>query len=204
MTIHPLEARAVIILGAFAAFCLLVTTCGACVAPRVTAPAPRPVAVYITSACAEGGSLVARHGSGVALSTHTVITAAHVAPCDNPGLVVDGRPATVLRVFAAHDLALLHTSAPLTVTSVTITPPHAGRVCFASAAPARGWHCGVVTRMFADRFYHTAPTVPGNSGSGVYDVDGRLVGIVTNRLGVGVGGFARPLVLETVPLGGVL
>ena len=61
-------------------------------------------------------------------------------------------------------------------------PAIGAEVCLVPVVPARGPQCGKVDSFdsIPGDVFHQATTKPGNSGSGVYDADGRLVGIVTH------------------------
>jgi len=74
------------------------------------------------------------------------------------------------------------------------------RVCIVVAAPRRDRRCGEVEDILttnANDVTLSTPVEPGNSGSAVYDRDGRLVGIVTQRRGLkngqSTGGIATAL-----------
>ena len=64
----------------------------------------------------------------------------------------------------------------------TATVEPGDSVCSAVANPERRVQCGEVVEPLEHgaAFHDTGISVPGNSGSGVFDVDGNLVGIVTH------------------------
>ncbi len=73
-------------------------------------------------------------------------------------------------------------------------------VCIVTAFPSRERRCGQVddiTPGLADHLALSMPVEPGNSGSGVYDSKGRLVGVVTRTRnfmnGQSAGGLATAL-----------
>lgn len=135
------------------------------------------------------------YGSGVAIDARRVLTAAHVVACPagSAAIVVvdDGRGAqrfaSAARSSAADDIAVvtLDAASPdLSAPPVVVGPPPGvgDAICADSAQPARGHSCGVVSVIFPDRRFRDAgAAVPGNSGSGAYDLAGRLVGLVTDR-----------------------
>lgn len=157
----------------------------------------RARAVQVISVCGEE-----RHvGSGVVVGPRTVLTAAHVAACVKGDITLTTAPgreyhAAAELVDTQADIARLalvgierFAELPLEVGRVGL----AQRVCIAPAEPARVTSCGTV--MISPYVWrpqstnHNAMTLPGNSGSGVYDGLGRLVGIVTHARHDGSGGL---------------
>lgn len=133
-------------------------------------------------------------GSGVIVDERHVLTAYHVVECPViPAVVIqleDGRTRHVFvqREERTGDLALLTLVSAqdfdlgLTRPIITPAPPVGEPVCAAVASPAREWNCGNVTAHDdtpANDIAHDAQTRHGNSGAGVYDSHGDLVGIVT-------------------------
>lgn len=139
------------------------------------------------------------YGSGVVIGPGRVLTAAHVVMKACPFLVVtaaDGKRYRARRQVAwADDIALVYVSGLATQTVPPIDGIGSGdRVCFAPGAPRRARSCGAVYSVTSriGGIYHSAITVPGNSGAGVYDLRGRLVGIVVWYV-KGAGGMATPI-----------
>jgi S1-C subfamily serine protease len=165
-------------------------------------------AAEITSACiAPDKTLSVGRGSGVLLSESTVLTAHHVVECKGTGTVMIEFPtgtATIGEVKVVDlegDVALLAMLEPMKFAPARIGPKPAvdERICIVAAVPDRSRRCGEV-KLWADRpgdVKHDAITEPGNSGSGVYDSRGRLVGIVTHfvrcRNGQYCGGYFTSL-----------
>ena len=148
-----------------------------------------------------------KQGSGVVVSARHVLTAYHLStmtvgrdargqdisvPCpyivharvqfeDGRGyaMVVDkeSRPLDTMRLqMSSADKWTI--DRPVVAEAVVGEP-----VCAATATPERGWSCGRVEMIATegdDNIVHTARTMKGNSGGGVYDSLGRLVGIVTS------------------------
>ncbi len=152
-------------------------------------------------------------GSGVVLETGVVLTAYHVIKClpHSVALIHVVGPdeiklwATVAAVDAAHDIVRL--SVPgVTGDRIELATPMPGEaVCVASAFPERGFACGLVwatgpmqTRSNGEvNIWHTARTIPGNSGAGLYNRRGQLVGLATNGYkpeAHGTGGLATSLI----------
>lgn len=152
--------------------------------------------VLITTVClaadGSGGTWV---GTGVIVNDHTVLTAAHIAE-DPPGTaclrsarMVNGRRYALIhgKTLPGRDLAslvtVLETFSP-TYPIVYGPPPAFGeRVCSMTAYPRALWRCGEAQTAEEPPgdLSHTIVTEGGNSGSGVYDTRGRLVGIITHR-----------------------
>lgn len=114
-----------------------------------------------------------------------MLTANHVtSKCNLLVVTAQGKPriATVVRSSKKHDVSLLRVPNTnyLRPRAITAPPPEVGQwVCLVPAVPRPDRRCG---RRVHDpeRIRHTAITQPGNSGSGVYDDRGRLIGIVTH------------------------
>ncbi len=135
------------------------------------------------------------YGSGVMIDEVTVLTAVHVVSCGEHGVPAiriafdDGVTVNVgIDVETALDVARLHLLQPVRYVRPALIgyPPHAGAsVCHSNAYPERNRMCGHVLAYYgfddktSGNMLHDARTVPGNSGAGMYDEDGALVGIVT-------------------------
>jgi S1-C subfamily serine protease len=178
---------------------LVTSACIACRTPAPTAPrAARAVdatyanTVRITNLC--GGM-----GSGVVVSKYHVITAAHVvegsAGCELPLVVEVGlgaeKPTAYLMTIDVLDeesdlarLIIVGLGAFDTIAPIIAPPPVlGGEVCLSSGVPSWTRRCGQTWprgRDSAGDIRHEVVTEPGNSGGGVYDRAGRLVGIVTH------------------------
>ena len=177
---------------------LFLIGCGPSAATLVTKQYQRTA--FITVVCDGIGV-----GSGVVIAPDYVLTAAHVVDCEDGLMVVatetyDGL-ATVVTRNSERDLAKLYVPG-IRGPSVEIGPaPSPGdTVCLSPAYPRRDRKCGEVYFERGDgpnnRIRFSAKVEPGNSGSGLYDSDGRLVGIVTQyeygKFGI-TGGAASPL-----------
>ena len=143
-------------------------------------------------------------GSGVVVNPRTIFTAHHVVNCELTGLIrattASGRRVHlhVDRTWPDDDVARLVVSGQdqLPVHSVLrgSTPDANDPVCSAVGAPFRGRFCGAFDRDVGTRagnLRFNGLVWKGNSGSGLYDDCGRLVGIV-------VGGYFD---LHGTPLG---
>ena len=150
----------------------------------------------------DGGKLSV--GSGVMVSEWQVLTALHVVDCQSA--IADIHVTTtagrryrfsperewvitslaqrdgVARIQMASGDSLRPRFPPPTVRETLVTfyeplyiqtaePTHEEKI-----AEATGWEYGGAS-YGGTTFTYKAPTVPGNSGSGIYDIDGQLVGV---------------------------
>lgn len=137
-------------------------------------------------------------GTGVAIGSGFVLTASHVA-CDvDLSNIVDssGVRFPVHRLAWRdndHDLAMLLTDLS-GQDPVPDTAAVGDAVCAEVAVPARARRCGRVTRIdpvgtphgFVD-LWIDIQTVAGNSGAGLYDDYGHLIGVLTDGVdGIGL------------------
>ncbi len=169
--------------------------------------------VMIRTSCPDGS---AHGGSGVLVSGDLVLTANHVAECDAvPGFgfyvaatkieviasTTDKSLAKVDVVIPGADVARLKLETPLNAffTAVEIgAPPVVGdRICEVSAIPRIQYRCGVAQVAPSGRIAFDFMTESGNSGSGVYNSRGQLIGIVTHayrcQFGIPCAGFGASL-----------
>lgn len=128
-------------------------------------------------------------GSGVVVDAQHVLTAAHVVDC--PGRIIVGADtmspvAMRLEAFSLDaDLARLVTATAVFSVHPALrvgTVREGEIICAAVVVPERTWSCGVVvavTSEASDSIVHTAGVMHGNSGSGVYNATGVLVGVLT-------------------------
>lgn len=169
--------------------------------PRLRGPLPvsetsRAVVVY--SICpSDKGPVHEGTGSGVVVDANHVLTAGHVIACHNgrrPLLITattpDEKKAWSMRIAAVDvdaDIAKLDALEidPFSVAPAVIAPPRRfSLVCIEPGFPKPVRACGIVWSIGGDRsgdVHHDAATVPGNSGAGLWDDRGHLVGIVVTR-----------------------
>ena len=144
-----------------------------------------------------------RGGSGVVIGENRILTNAHNLQGDEVTVTfADGRTAeaTVLGVDGDGDVAVLEAAtegaaalelgadAPNVGTAVVaLGNPngHGPRVTFGFVSGTGRSFRGPRGRRVAGAVEHTAPLMPGSSGGPVVGLDGRLLGINTNRLGHG-------------------
>lgn len=185
------------------AWAVLTATCGACAAhiPQPSfAHVTTPAAIRVDVECPSGTT---RRGSAVAVGPRLVTTAAHVVPCGRAAMVVltlaDGRviPAYVSVTLDREDLAILLPTTDVADVRLRLAPARPGPVCFTAAAPERGVHCGSIERVVSGVIVLSGRIVHGNSGSGLFNAQGELVGIVTGRYATG--GTAQALLTEVLP-----
>lgn len=184
------------------------TTPDQCPTPDLSAHAAdeddRALGVYVS--CPEGSYHPTRSGSGVIHFGDVALTAFHVVTCATPvgAYVKGGDPvprvliqptsiqvqdadartyhARIMRYAPADDIAWLLLDADTERQPFHVAePPAQGFVCFSSGHPQRERRCGRVEASGGrDTGIHfLTPAIPGNSGSGIYDEAGRLVGLVT-------------------------
>ena len=126
-------------------------------------------------------------GSGVIVGRHRILTADHVL-CDGGRYSVtelDGTRHQAARIARVpnRDIAMLTVMQALPrFPLLRFAKPSPGDVvCSQTAAPERGRKCGEVTEVSSTPgnadISHASHVVPGNSGSGTYDLQGRLAGI---------------------------
>lgn len=185
------------LLVAIFATALLISTCASCGAwQRGRSPHQmHDATATIKTTCATGVGF----GSGVVIAPNRVLTAAHVVRCrvmpelnvtyDASAVVLDAGSgevvARVVRYDEGADIAVLEADVSRFYSPTPIGPvPNIGdQVCASTGSmPYYALKCGIVqpryTSTDGDINFFT-PIEPGNSGSGVYDYRGRLVGIVT-------------------------
>jgi S1-C subfamily serine protease len=144
-----------------------------------------------------------RGGSGVVIGENRILTNAHNLHGDEVTITfADGRTADakLLGVDGDGDLAVLEaptegakalslgTDAPAVGTPVVaLGNPngHGPRVTFGFVSGTGRSFRGPRGRRVAGAVEHTAPLMPGSSGGPVVDLDAKLLGINTNRLGNG-------------------
>lgn len=145
-----------------------------------------------------------RGGSGVVIGANRILTNAHNLHGDEITVTLpsgDSVEATVLGIDADGDVAVLEAAtgdAPALElregAEVTIGAPvvalgnpngRGPRVTLGFVSGVGRSFRGPRGRRVAGALEHTAPLMPGSSGGPVVDLDGRLLGINTNRLGHG-------------------
>ena len=144
-----------------------------------------------------------RGGSGVVIAENRVLTNAHNLHGDEMTVTfADGRSADAkpLGVDADGDLAVLEVETggapPLELGAdapgvgtpvVALGNPngHGPRVTLGFVSSTGRTFRGPRGRRVADAIEHTAPLMPGSSGGPIVSLEGRLLGINTNRIGHG-------------------
>lgn len=201
------------------------TSCNRWVRPTPPAPETREAhiqqlrAVKVSMQC---GNLI-HHGSGVVVSDWQVLTAFHIVDCQSSlaTIRVTDHTGEVFRFAPEKEWPSIDISRIQMATADSfdgkITPPTIrGRtmpmyepVYIQTAMPKREEIIGEATGYsyggsgYGSGGYRTfsyiAPTQSGNSGSGVYDIDGRLVGIHSKRSAETGLGYASLIVEEMIP-----
>ncbi len=131
-------------------------------------------------------------GSGVRIGGTVVLTAFHVIDCDGePATAVvirtdkgDVYPAEVAAEIRDQDVARLNVTGLPELPQVTIGRPVLGqRACATFALPEVGRRCGEIWPPYAEPpgdMHLDFVGEHGNSGSAVWDEDGRLIGILVH------------------------
>lgn len=135
-----------------------------------------------------------KHGTGVIVDRRHIITAHHVVGCELGAYVAvmaDGRavPLVVDKSDTSADLSRLMVADGATFdvkddVEVGRRPALNDSVCANSVIPERKNNCGKVISTYPWSrvgITYNAPTVGGNSGSPVYNSEGKLIGIVVAR-----------------------
>ena len=181
-----LAARLVVI----ALICLVANACSC---PRLSAPSPRDVlvdeyarTVKIAVKCKEGNEV---GGTGVRVGGTAVLTAFHVVSCAIDSITVTDQdtneyPAT-LEAASDADIARLDVPSMTPMPSVRIGAVEVGdRACAAVFLPQRGRRCGETWpgdgTNGAGSVHIDFVAEHGNSGSGVWNERGELVGILVH------------------------
>ena len=130
-------------------------------------------------------------GSGVLIGGSDALTAYHVVECESPvkrgkAELQTGEVFTFEVVYANKGLDVARIRMDREPGSYSLANPvPIGKVrtgdwvCLNPATPTTISRCGEVLRAGTGKIYHSAITIPGNSGGGVYSRNGSLVGIVT-------------------------
>lgn len=143
-----------------------------------------------------------RTGSGVVIDKGAVLTNAHNVRADEVGVTFADGSRQIGRVAGIDvdgDLAVISVdtgsspqvewapaAAQLGSVVFAVTANGGGpRVTFGFVSSVARAFRGPRGRRIAGSVEHTAPLVPGSSGSALVDGDGRLLGLNTNRLGNG-------------------
>ena len=191
-------------------FILLFALFAACCRPdAISVPkeplseAQRKAAVHIVMFCTDGHTMSAGQGSGTIYADFRIVTAQHVIECKGERAVfvetLEGLRyfARVASEDAKRDIAVLETMQKLPYFRFRVAPTrHAALLCYEAAMPTRARKCGKVSEIRQKpgvEIVHSADTESGNSGSGVFDVRGALVGVVTTRNGNNTAGAASIL-----------
>ena len=136
-------------------------------------------------------------GSGVIYDNELVYTAFHVVRCPPKAarmihvVTPDGVKhwAELESAGPGHDIARLRVAGLASPSRVTVRMPTPGeQACIATAHPERRLRCGKLDEVREYKtqsnglvdIWHEVETDKGNSGSGIYDLHGYLIGLTTN------------------------
>lgn len=171
--------------------------------------AQRAATVAIYTSCLDDDGLAQWRGSGVITGKHTILTAYHVVQCEGlmssyvetlggnlyeVQVVVDSEYNDIAKIEIVTDIG---EEFPWFEFEIGPRPELGELVCSESAIPTRARKCGTVTGLAENPnngdIKFTNDVEGGNSGSGLYDTRGRLIGIVTMRWRFQQGGLAASL-----------
>lgn len=178
---------------ALAVLALVLLGCCPTTQPAPAAPSPSTVvnveyqrAVRVDVDCGLG---LTPNGTGVRVGGHTVLTALHVVQCDVKSVAVvdqDGKSYEAkVQGAAPFDVARLEAKDLPALPQLEIGSVDVGsRACAAVYLPERGRRCGEVWPNIEGQdsgWMHVDFVAEhGNSGAGVWDEEGRLVGILVH------------------------
>lgn len=185
------------------ATCLLALVAACQPVPNVKHPTAQELAkaailnsVGLAAQCSDGSL---QFGSGTAIGPGTVLTARHVLTCD------DGAPVAVMVEFTSadgtkqamatglqglsnggelQDAALVTVAGdPFAYVARQGSAPGLGdTVCLNAYIPRHFFACSQVAEVRGFEADHAQAVYPGNSGGGVYDDQGYLVGITVQSI----------------------
>ena len=140
-------------------------------------------------------------GSGVVISNRRVLTAGHLAKaCEGAEFTaVDGEtayPLSVLKLDVENDLSIMINTGPTKFNKPSINwgpePKRMSNIYIVTGAPREDVRMGLLNHWNLKQGPNMKNSLiiePGNSGSGIYDDLGRLIGICTHTTFCGNGQF---------------
>ena len=140
------------------------------------------------------------YGTGIILHKNQVVVDAHEIPADGK-VKVNGKEAVVERIIPPSDLAFLAVETP------NITPVRWGDAVVGDEVYYIGktmdHKCimikGVVVELAGDYLFLDMKVLPGSSGSGLYNKQGELVGIIQQLEQYGpIDGFGKALASSVI------
>lgn len=137
--------------------------------------------------------------SGFVFQTGVIITAAH---CVGESMHADGQSATLLAVSASDDLALLEAPTTRQNPLELDLAPQQGMKVYVAGNYLTFKHLlsiGNIVGVTRGEIFSSVMAAPGFSGSGLFDENGRLVGVNTQMRGHYIDGSAVVLFASSVP-----
>ena len=148
-------------------------------------------AVMIHTVCPEGGYA----SSGVIVSDRRILAASHGVPCDGPIVAVlhTGETFALRRERVWNDITALYTGESTGFNAMTYgkAPKRWDTVCYVVAFPRRKTTCTHIIKTTPHMVTQAGQAVKGNSGSGVYNERGHLIGLVSTITGMTLSAPAR-------------
>jgi V8-like Glu-specific endopeptidase len=172
------------------------------------------IAMIVT--CPEGNY----YGSGSIIDTHVILTARHMIKCNNgagpevssiliklpDGTRITGTPLAYAEgVGSNNDIGLIMTDdedvLPVS-TGISFRQPFIGeKVCDITGLNGVR-KCGDVSRIIEETFYVGMRSIPGDSGSPIFDAEGNIMGVISaliignEYITVGIGNYGSKEMIQ--------
>jgi S1-C subfamily serine protease len=177
---------------------LLLLACQPYVRRPLSVQDQNKASVLIDVTCRDENGLEGKRylGSGVLVDSWHAVTASHVVAClgEKQGSISVSQgfhdtTALLVTFDHLHDLAVLELQEPFAVQPPTLrNPKEDSMVCFQPAFPEGPRQCGIILGVkdwsellgFEVDLRLNLHIIPGNSGAGLFDLQGNLIGLITH------------------------